>query len=54
MVNGIAKREEVVDAFTKRRFELLPLTETKMKGNGEIPWYGMSGIYVRVQENEKG
>ena len=32
--DGIVKREEVVDVFRKGKFELLALTETKLKGNG--------------------
>ena len=36
---GIVKREEVVDAFAKRKFELLALSENKLKRNGEV--YGV-------------
>ena len=32
--NKISKREEVVDIFGKGKFELLGLTEIKMKENG--------------------
>ena len=32
------EREEVVDVFRKGKFELLALTETKLKGNGEVSW----------------
>ena len=31
--NGNAKEEEVVDVFRKGKFELLALTEVKLKGN---------------------
>ena len=34
-INGIAKRKEVMDIFKEGRFELLALTETKLKGNGD-------------------
>ena len=32
-INGTAKREEVVDVFREGKFELLALTETKLKEN---------------------
>ena len=35
-VSGIAKIEEVVDAFRKEKFELLTFTETKMQWKREI------------------
>ena len=35
-ISRIAKREEVVDVFKEGNFELLALTETKLKGNGEV------------------
>ena len=34
-INGTAKREEVVDVFKEGKFQLLGLTETKLKGKGE-------------------
>ena len=45
----------MVDVFTKRMFELLALTETKVKGNGEFSWCGGNGIIVHcsVQEIER-
>ena len=49
----IAKREEVIDVFRKGKFELLALTETKLEGNGEVQWRGMSGIVEGVQEIER-
>ena len=30
------KREEMVDAFRKGKFELLALAETKLKGKGKV------------------
>ena len=35
-INEVAQREEVVDVFREGKFELLSLTETKLKGNGEV------------------
>ena len=35
-INGTAKREEVADFFKEGKFELLALSETKLKGNGEV------------------
>ena len=32
----------MVDAFRKGKFDLLALTETKVKGNGEVSWYGVN------------
>ena len=42
----------MVDVFRKRKLELLSLTETKLKGNGEVLWYGVNGIIAGVQEME--
>ena len=35
------------------KVELLALTETKLKGNGEISWCGVNGIIEDVQEIKK-
>ena len=40
----------MVDVFRKGKSELLALTETKLKGNGEVSWCGANGIIVSVQE----
>ena len=53
-VSGITKRDEVVDAFRKETFELLALTEMKIKKNGEISWCRVSDICGGRQENKKG
>ena len=45
--------KKVVDIFKKGKFELLPLTETKLKGKGEVSWCGVSGIIASVQEMER-
>ena len=37
-----------MDVFRKGKFELLALTETKLKGNGEI-WCGVNGVIAGVQ-----
>ena len=47
------KREEGVDIFNKRKFELLALTETKLKGKGEVTWSGVNVIFASVQEMER-
>ena len=41
--------EEVVDIFKKGKFELVALTETKLKGKGEISWSGVKVIFAGVQ-----
>ena len=43
----------MVDVFRKGKFELLALTETKVKGNGEVSWRGVNGIITGVQEMER-
>ena len=34
----------MVDVFRKKKLELLALTETTLKGNGEVTWCGVNGI----------
>ena len=41
------------DVFRKGRFELLALTEMKLKGNGEVSWYEVNGIIAGVQGMER-
>ena len=43
----------MVDIFREGKFELLALTGTKLKGNGEVPWYGVNGIIASFQEMER-
>ena len=50
---GISKREELVDVFRKVNYELLALTETKLKINEEFSWYGVNNIITGVQEIER-
>ena len=39
--------------FRKRKFELLALMETKLKGNGDVLWYGVNGIIASIQEMKR-
>ena len=43
----------MVDVFRKGKFELLSLTATKLKGNGEVLWCGVNGIIAGVQGIER-
>ena len=52
-INRNAKREEVVDVFKEGKFQLLALTETKLRGKGEVSWSGVNGIIGGVQEMER-
>ena len=49
VINDTTKREEVVDIFKKGKFNLLTLTETKLKGEG-VSWVEVNGIILGVQE----
>ena len=52
-INGTARREKEVGVFREGKFELLALTETKLRGNGEVSWCGVNGIITSVQEMER-
>ena len=39
--------------FKEGNFKLLALTETKLKGKGEVSWSGINGIISDVQEMER-
>ena len=52
-INENAKREEVVDVFRVGKFELFALTNTELKVNEEVSWYGVNCIIVSVQEMER-
>ena len=52
-INDTTKREQVVDIFKKGKFELLALTETKLKGEGEVSWCGVNDIISGVQEMKR-
>ena len=51
-VNDTTRREEVID-IKKEKFELLALTETKLKGKGEVSWSRVNVIFAAVQEMER-
>ena len=49
--------ERCPHVFREAKFELLALTETKLKGNGEVSWCGVNGIiavFSRWKELGKG
>ena len=43
----------MIDIFKKGKFELLSLTETKLKGKGKISWYGDNVIFAGVHDMER-
>ena len=53
MKNGIGKRGEVVDVFRKGKFELLALTEKRLRGNGEVSQCKVNCIIASVQEIDR-
>ena len=42
-----------MDVFREENFEMLSLTEMKLKGKGEVSWCGVNGIIAGVQEMER-
>ena len=52
-INGIAKREEVVDVFREKKFVMLALTKTELKGKREVSWCGVNAIIAGAQEMER-
>ena len=42
-----------MDIFKKGKFELLALTERKLKGEGEVSWSEINAIFDGVQEVER-
>ena len=42
-----------MDIFKEEKFELLALTETKLKGKGEVSWSGVNGIFDGVLKMER-
>ena len=52
-INNTTKRQEVEDIFKKEKFELLVLTEMKLKGKGKVSWSGVNVIFAGVQEMER-
>src|SRR5678815_2945242 len=53
-INVEEKRREVMDVFRKGKFDLLAVTETKMKGNGENEWCGVKCVCVLVWKGMRG
>ena len=43
----------MVNVFRKGRFEFLALTLSKLKGNGEVSWFGVNGTTTDIQEMER-
>ena len=43
----------MIHFFRKRKFELVALIETKLKGNGEVSWCGVNDTIDSVQEMER-
>ena len=43
----------MVDVFREGKFESLALTETKLKGKGELSWCGVNDIIAGVEEMER-
>ena len=42
-----------MDVFREEKFELLALSETKLKGNGEVSWRRVNGIIAGVRKMER-
>ena len=42
-----------MDIFKKGKSELLALTKTNLKRNGDVSWCGINGIIASVQEMER-
>ena len=43
----------MVDVCRRGKFELLALTEIKLRGNGKVSWCRVNGIIIGVEEMEK-
>ena len=43
----------MVDFFKEGKIKLLALTETKLKGKGEVLWCGVNDIIAGVREKER-
>ena len=41
-----------MNVFREGKFELFALMERRLKGNGEVSWFGVNGI-AGVQEKER-
>ena len=49
-VNEGWKRSSVIQVMRERKYDVLALSETKLKGNGLIEWDGMKGVKAGVGE----
>ena len=45
-MGGRSEKEEMKNVSGIRKFMLLSLTVTKIKGNGEVSWYGLTRVSV--------
>ena len=52
-INDTTKRDDLVDIFKKGKFKLLALTETRLKGKGEVSWGGVNVIFTGGREMER-
>ena len=43
-VNEGWKRSSVIQVMRERKYDVLALSETKLKGNGIIKWDGVKGV----------
>ena len=48
-INGTVRADEVADVFRRGKFELLAISEAKLKGNGEASWCGVNGIIIGAE-----
>ena len=42
-----------MDVFREGKFELLDLTETKLKGKGKVSWSGVNVIFTGVGDGKR-
>ena len=52
-INDTTKREQVVDIFKNGKFDLLALTEMKLKGEGEVSRVRVNDIISNVKVVER-
>ena len=54
-VNEGWKRSSVIQVMRERKYDVLALSETKLKGNGMIEWDGMKGVKAGLEKKgERG
>ena len=49
-VNEGWKRSSVIQVMRERKYDVLALSETKLKGNGMIEWDGVKGVKSGIGE----